>query len=408
MTANEQQLLNYALQNGIIDTSFITEQIKMQRKVEILKNHPYEIYQGKDGKWYTYVKSDDGRKKIKAVSREKIEDKLFSLYEEKEKEEKKKEEVITVKDVFQNWSNWKMTNKDISEQTFERYEVDFNKYFSKIKDENIKKINEDFVENFINSSISENNMTAKQFSNFRTILYGLFKFAKKKKLVSFSITELITDMEISPKRFEKKKLNPELQVYNSSEKLVMEKYLMSNMDIINLGILLLFKTGLRIGELSALKREDINNYSIYINRTEIRYRDKSKESINQYVVRDYPKSEAGERYVVVPTQYEWIIDKLLSYGGKDYIFEKNGKRIRSYNFRRRLRYICERKINITPKSPHKIRKTYATILLDGNVRESTILNSMGHVDLECTRGHYYYNRASIEDKREELSKLAEL
>ena len=103
MTANEQQLLNYALQNGIIDTSFITEQIKMQRKVEILKNHPYEIYQGKDGKWYTYVKSDDGRKKIKAVSREKIEDKLFSLYEEKEKEEKKKEEVITVKDVFQNW-----------------------------------------------------------------------------------------------------------------------------------------------------------------------------------------------------------------------------------------------------------------------------------------------------------------
>ena len=325
MTANEQQLLNYALQNGIIDTSFITEQIKMQRKVEILKNHPYEIYQGKDGKWYTYVKSEDGRKKIKAVSREKIEDKLFSIYDEKEKEEKKKEEVITVKDVFQNWSNWKMTNKDISEQTFERYEVDFNKYFSKIKDENIKKINEDFVENFINSSISENNMTAKQFSNFRTILYGLFKFAKKKKLVSFSITELITDMEISPKRFEKKKLNPELQVYNSSEKLAMEKYLMSNMDIINLGILLLFKTGLRIGELSALKREDIINYSIYINRTEIRYRDKSKESINQYVVRDYPKSEAGERYVVVPTQYEWIIDKLLSYGGKDYIFEKNGK-----------------------------------------------------------------------------------
>lgn len=380
----------------------------MQRKAEILKNHPYEIYQGKDGKWYTYVKSDDGRKKIKAVSREKIEDKLFSLYEEKEKEEKKKEEIITIKDVFQNWSNWKMANKDISEQTFERYECDFNKYFSKIKDENIKKINEDFVENFINSSISENNMTVKQFSNFRTILYGLFKFAKKKNLVFFSITELITDMEISPKRFEKKKLNPELQVYNSSEKLAMEKYLMSNMDIINLGILLLFKTGLRIGELSALKREDINNYSIYINRTEIRYRDKSKESINQYVVRDYPKSEAGERYVVVPTQYEWIIDKLLSYGGKDYIFKKNGKRIRSYNFRRRLRYICERKINITPKSPHKIRKTYATILLDGNVRESTILNSMGHVDLECTRGHYYYNRASIEDKREELSKLAEL
>lgn len=405
MTANEQQLLNYALQNGIIDTSFITEQIKMQRKVKILKNHPYEIYQGKDGKWYTYVKSDDGRKKIKAVSREKIEDKLFSLYEEKEKEEKKKE-IITVEEIFQKWIDWKLDNREISMQTYERYDIDFRRYFPSIKEENIKKINEEFIENFIDCAIKENNMTAKQFSNFRTVLFGLFKYAKRKGFVSWAITEILEDMGISQKRFKEVSRNPFGQVYATDEKENMEKYLAENPDIINLGLLLMFKTGLRVGELSALKKEDIKDYTIFINRTEIRYR---KDNEYYYEVRDFPKSEAGNRFVVIPSRYEWIIDKLLEYGHNEYIFEHfAGKRIRTYYFRKRLKKICERQLHIKAKSPHKVRKTYATILLDGNVKESTILNSMGHVDLECTRKHYYYNRASIEDKREELSKLAEL
>ena len=87
---------------------------------------------------------------------------------------------------------------------------------------------------------------------------------------------------------------------------------------------------------------------------------------------------------------------------------KDGHRIRTYSFRRRLNYTCEAKINMKAKSPHKVRKTYGTILLDGKVSESTILNSMGHVDLKCTRDHYYYDRNSIEEKRMELSRLSEL
>ena len=53
-------------------------------------------------------------------------------------------------------------------------------------------------------------------------------------------------------------------------------------------------------------------------------------------------------------------------------------------------------------------KTYGTILLDGNVRESTILDAMGHTDIECTKGHYYFDRSGVEDKRRELDAIKEL
>lgn len=109
------------------------------------------------------------------------------------------------------------------------------------------------------------------------------------------------------------------------------------------------------------------------------------------------------RFAILPEKYKWILDKILDENPKGYyLFEKNGHRVKTYSFRRRLRYICESKIHIQSKFPHKVRKTYGTLLLDGKVRESTVLDTMGHTDISCTRGHHYYDRSDIEDKRKEL------
>lgn len=402
---SDTELLKYAIQNGILDAELVKKQVEMQKREEILKKHPYKRYQGKDGKWYTYLPYETGRKKVKSSTEEKLNDRVILFYDllEKEKEEKN----TTIYSIFKQWINRKAVNKEVSAQTVERYTTDFHKYFADVKDWRINRFDEESMERFVDECIAKNDMTSKQFANFRTVLYGIFKYARKKKYIDFSIVELLTNMDISAKRFKKNIKNPVEQVYDSNEKEMMEKYLVDNLDVINLGLLLLFKTGLRIGELATLKPEDIIDYAIYINRTEIKYKDIEKNKI-VYEVRDFPKSEAGQRFVVIPNQYKWIIDKMMACRGKEYIFEKNGKRVRTYSFRKRLRYICEAKLHIVAKSPHKVRKTYGTILLDGKARESTILQSMGHVDLTCTMGHYYYNRASIEDKRAELSNIRDL
>ena len=50
----------------MLDVSTVQNAIEMKERNEILKNHPYKIYQGKDGFWHTYIQETDKRKQIKS------------------------------------------------------------------------------------------------------------------------------------------------------------------------------------------------------------------------------------------------------------------------------------------------------------------------------------------------------
>ena len=49
---NEQDVLKYALEHGMIDMSYVQEQIEMNKRNELLEKHPYAIWEGRDGKWF--------------------------------------------------------------------------------------------------------------------------------------------------------------------------------------------------------------------------------------------------------------------------------------------------------------------------------------------------------------------
>ena len=180
----------------------------------------------------------------------------------------------------------------------------------------------------------------------------------------------------------------------------------SDLDILNLGILLYFKSGARPGELVALKPEDVMGRVLHIRRTEIFY--KGDDGKNVYEVRDFPKTAAGIREVILPSSSEWIlkeIRKLNPFG--EYLFERNGERIRTYTFTSRLKTIC-RKLGIVKKSLNKIRKTYGTILLDNGVEESLVIAQMGHTDIKTTKRYYYRNRKNLQQKSEVIDKVSGL
>ena len=61
-----------------------------------------------------------------------------------------------------------------------------------------------------------------------------------------------------------------------------------------------------------------------------------------------------------------------------------GKRILENTFNKRLNSVCE-ELHITPKSTHKIRRTYGTTLIDNSVNESTIAEQMGHSDISVMK-----------------------
>ncbi|MCD8370474.1 MAG: tyrosine-type recombinase/integrase [Clostridiales bacterium] len=72
----------------------------------------------------------------------------------------------------------------------------------------------------------------------------------------------------------------------------------------------------------------------------------------------------------------------------------------------RLPRLCN-KPGIYRKSPHKIRKTYGSILLDSHVDNRMITDQMGHTDIGCTENYYHRNRKSIEQKTHILSDIPE-
>ena len=401
ISMSDAEMLKYAVEHGMIDTKLVQEQVEMQKRKELLEKHPYKIYEGKDGNWYSYLPDkENGRKKIKSISQEKLESKVIEYWKEQETNP-------TIYDVFYEWLDRKLKFNEISNATYDRYCVDYKRYFDGISNRKIKSFDEYYLEDYIREVIHKFEMTQKAFSNFRTLIYGIFKYAKRKKYISFSVTYMMDDMEISQRAFKHNIRKAEDQVYMPSEKASMENYLETNQDIVNLGLLFMFKTGVRIGELVALKRTDVSDYTVSINSTETRFKDKNGK--DHYEVKNFPKSESGLRFAILPEKYKWILDEILRINPNgEYLFEKNGERMKTYSFRKRLKYICENKLYMKSKSPHKIRKTYGSILLDGNVRESTILDTMGHSDISCTKSHYYFDRSNIEEKRKELDLLSEL
>ena len=399
---NEQELLKFAMDNGILDIQHIQHEIQMRENEKYLTQHPYSIWEGKNGKHYTYLPDNDQqskRKLIKKNTRKDVEKAIVDYW-------KVQLENPTLQEVFDNWNDNKLELNKISKSTHIRNIALFKKHFYDISNKRIRNIDKEFLVDFLEQQIPRFNMTAKAFSNLKTLVRGMFKRAKRDKLVDFYIEDVFAELDVQDREFKKVIKEDSQEVFNEEETDKIMEYLFQNLDIYNLGIILLFVSGIRVGELVVLQPNDFvdDGRVIKIRKTETRYKEKDSHTC-VYDVKHFPKSEAGVRDVVIPNDYLWVVKRLkLQNPFCEYIFMKDGKRITTNSFRSRLKYICQ-KLGIPHKTPHKIRKTYGSILIDNNVDTRLITDMMGHTNIICTERHYHRNRKSIDRKSDIISKI---
>ena len=79
------EVLKYAIENGIIDLSRIQDEIEMTKREELLKKHPYSIWESKDGKWHTYLPDEEKRVSRKRKTKKEIEDLIIEYWKQQEK-----------------------------------------------------------------------------------------------------------------------------------------------------------------------------------------------------------------------------------------------------------------------------------------------------------------------------------
>lgn len=391
---SDAELLKFAIENGMIDSTTILKNYEMAKRNEILQKHPCRIWQGKTNKlWYTYIPLENGeRRQIAKKSLKEVEDIIIEHYKDEP----------SISEMFNRWIDEKMHYGEISEATRDRYVADFKRYFDEIKYKKIKTISAENLEEHIKDQILIHNLTSKAYGGLRTIVIGVWGYAYKNKYTDIAIRTFFTELRLSTKMFKHKSKLNEDNVFTEREVEMITEYLLSNNpNVISYGIVLGLRSGLRVGELCSLKKSDVTDHCLSINKTETRHRVKKGEYTRE--VKDNAKTEAGNRYVLIDDVAMDLIDKIKRQNQQsEYLFAINGKRCIGQSFTRKLERACET-LGIKPRSMHKCRKTYITNLINANVPESLIIDQVGHTDIKTSKQYYLFNNKARAEALKTLS-----
>lgn len=376
ISLNDVSLEKADIYDILVDGSNVLDMI-MQ---EVLKQHPYAITppSTSGGRWQTFYKDENGnRKNIKATSEKLLIKKLVKIYSANQYIDK-----ITFIDLFNEWIVYKesVTN---SPNTIKRHHQHYKKYLlnSKLHNMPIKKIDELLLEQMCNNLVKEHNLSNKEWGNVRTIIKGMFEFAYRKRYISVNP---MPNVKITVKYRQVVKKTGRTQTFNKDELNALYEYLdrmyMETSDTSFLCIKLNMLLGLRVGELVAVKWEDVDDTYIHIVREEIR-----NQVTNQYEVVEHTKTNT-DRFVILPDKAKKILEQIPK--EHEYIFVRNGERLHA----RQIAYVLEKyaeRMSIPVKSTHKMRKTYASMLSANQVPLDCIREMLGHSNLSTTLSYIY-------------------
>lgn len=391
-------ILQKALAGGIIDIDKMQSMVTAMERKKALQNHKYNIWLASDNRWKTYVEKEGKRKLVAKASREKIEEFLINYYQEKN--------VITIRTLYSKWLEFKWAHtcsgtyiKRINQDWIRFYEKD------KIVDEDILSLTKNRLDQWVHEMIKKHDMTKKQYYNMSIIIRQIFEYALDENIIEKNVFKTI---KVNSRMFRKqKKKDDDTQVFLTDEKPLIEKMCWEDYRhgyhntqyITSLAIAFAFQTGLRVGEIAALKFEDIKDHYIHVCRSEVRDVElvEGKVVDNGVKVVSHTKTDYGDREVYLTKKAREIIHEAkkfnLKYGLYDngFIFlSPKNKRITELSIVDKLERICK-KAHIPNKTMHKIRKTYVSTLLASGVSLNEVRKQVGHSDERITLANYCYN-----------------
>lgn len=408
MDLTPAELLQFAVENGMINLDTVQQKVEMNERQKYLNMHSYDIWQSEsDGCWRTYLPDEvKGRKLVKRKHRKDIDDVLVNYYMEHCKEKKQKKVQETLLSIYPKWLDFKQVHtnstsyiKRITTEWYRFYEKDIELINMPL--ENITKM---YLDEWAHTMIKIHNMTKKCYYNMSIILRQCLDYAVE---IGYLEENPFSKVKINSKLFVRSKKKPSnTQVYTQQEEIdlindMIRRFNNNPKSTAPLMVMLAFETGVRIGELCALKFSDIEGNYIHIQRQEIgtfKKTDDFKMEFKKYEIAEYTKSDDGFRDVFLTETAKNIIEVARMANERnreknkdDFIFVKNGKNINHYSVMAMIRRGCEF-INMNVKTSHKIRKTYISTLIDSGLNIDEIRRMAGHSDERTTYNNYCFNR----------------
>lgn len=183
-------------------------------------------------------------------------------------------------------------------------------------------------------------------------------------------------------------------------------YLLDKISFKNLGIAIVLCTGLRIGEICAIRFKDIdlNNSIIRVSRSYERIVD--IESGRTKLIFSTPKTKSSRREIPLPTKIVKILKKTLGIVHEDYFLCSGSEKPLEPRTLRNYFNTVLRECEIEKIKFHGLRHSFATRMIAEQVDVKTTSVILGHSDVKITLSTYVH--PSDESKRKAINKANSL
>lgn len=197
-----------------------------------------------------------------------------------------------------------------------------------------------------------------------------------------------------------------IEVLSATQRKALSNYLINNINNTNLGILICLYTGLRIGEICALKFGDISatDRVVHIRKTMQRIQNVNFDSEKKTkIVITSPKSKSSIRDIPIPEFIMRIIEQNFYYTSKEYLLSGDTLHyIEPRTLENRFKTIIK-KCGITDVKFHILRHTFATYSVELGFETKSLSEILGHSSVNITLNRYVHS--SMELKRINMEKL---
>ena len=239
-------------------------------------------------------------------------------------------------------------------------------------------------------------LSPKNGKDILVLFHSILKYACRREEIRLPVAEVVFPRETKK----------EMRVLSEEEQTLFVGYLLRDPDPLRMGILLALLTGMRIGEICALRWGDLSreDRTVRIDRTMQRIQLSDGGRVKTRVVIGEPKSESSKRVIPLTEQaYRlcvpfWQEDPLayVVTGVADRFAEP---RLVQYHLKK-----IEEACGLEGLHFHALRHTFATRCIEVGVEMKTLSELLGHSGVKITMDRYVHS--SLDFKRANMEKLS--
>lgn len=249
---------------------------------------------------------------------------------------------------------------------------------------------------FTKTLLSEKKLSAKTVKDVLAVLRSVLRYTARQFPGRYPEIQI----------FYPKEVKKNVRILTLEEEKTFISYLSADIDPCKFGVLLAMCTGLRIGEMCALRWENISlsDRLIYISSTMQRIKNDSPDSEKKTkIIIGEPKSDSSVRYIPLTNELAELCRRMTP--DKPAAFVLTGET--EYMEPRSLQYRLQKytsECGLDGVHFHTLRHSFATRCVEAGFEIKSLSEILGHADTSITLNRYVHS--SMELKRENMRKLA--